>query len=173
MIIAEALQLSGLRGALIANVEAGSSAEKAGLQSGDVVTAVNGRTIQSARDLRNHIGLTPINSKVALAVRRGDEQLVIDVVIAAEELPSIDAAGTPLDGVTFGAAADGAGVMIERIASGSPADRAGLRQGDILVSVNRSRVRSVEDLQKALDARPAILALELIRDGRNLLLIAK
>jgi len=171
--IAEALQLSGLRGALIANVEAGSSAEQAGVQPGDVVTAVNGRTIQSARDLRNHIGLTPINSKVALTMRRGDEELVREVVIAADESPSIDASGTPLDGVTFGHAADGAGVIIDRIASGSPADRAGLRQGDILVSVNRNRVRSVEDLQKALDARPAILALELIRDGRNLLLIAK
>jgi periplasmic serine protease, Do/DeqQ family len=171
--IAEALQLTGLRGALIANVEAGSSAEQAGLQPGDVVTAVNGRTIQSARDLRNHIGLMPVDSKVVLSVTRGDEELAIEVVITADNLASIDAAGTPLDGVTFSRAADGAGLMIERIDPGSPADRAGLRQGDILVSVNRSRVESVEALQNAIAARPSTLALEIIRDGRHLLLIAK
>ncbi|HEX2148323.1 MAG TPA: trypsin-like peptidase domain-containing protein, partial [Pseudorhizobium sp.] len=171
--LAGALQVSGLRGALVANVEAGSSAEQAGLRPGDVVTAVDGRHIQSARDLRNHIGLMPVDSKVVLSVRRGDEELAIEVVITADNLASIDAAGTPLDGVTFSRAADGAGLMIERIDPGSPADRAGLRQGDILVSVNRSRVESVEALQNAIAARPSTLALEIIRDGRHLLLIAK
>jgi len=171
--LAGALQVSGLRGALVANVEAGSSAEQAGLRPGDVVTAADGRDIQSARDLRNHIGLMPVDSKVVLSVRRGDEELAIEVVITADNLTSIDAAGTPLDGVTFSRAADGAGLMIERIDPGSPADRAGLRQGDILVSVNRSRVESVEALQNAIAARPSTLALEIIRDGRHLLLIAK
>ncbi|CAD7036653.1 serine endoprotease DegQ [Pseudorhizobium endolithicum] len=171
--LAGALQVSELRGALVANVEAGSSAEQAGLRPGDVVTAVDGRDIQSARDLRNYIGLMPVDSKVVLSVRRGDEQLAIEVVITADNLASIDAAGTPLDGVTFSPAADGAGLMIERIDPGSPAERAGLRQGDILVSVNRSRVVSVEALQKAIAARPSTLALEIIRDGRHLLLIAK
>jgi len=57
--LAEALGLGDLRGAVIANVEPGSPAERAGLQVGDVVTAVDGRAVLGSADLRNRIGLTP------------------------------------------------------------------------------------------------------------------
>ena len=56
--LAEALNLGGLRSALVANVEPGS-ADRTGLKTGDVVTAVDGRPVRGATDLRNRIGLKP------------------------------------------------------------------------------------------------------------------
>ena len=64
-------------GAVIARVEAGSPAERAGLRSGDLVIAANGVPIRSGTQLRNTIGLSRIGDQVDLTVdRRGAEQRV-------------------------------------------------------------------------------------------------
>lgn len=63
--IAEALKLGELRGAVIVSIEPGSPAQRAGLQVGDVVTAIGGRAVQGATDLRNRIGLTPVGSTIS------------------------------------------------------------------------------------------------------------
>jgi serine protease DegQ len=178
--VAEALRLGELRGALIANVEAGSPAARAGLRTGDVVIAIDDLPVHSATDLRNRIGLTPMGSKINVTVKRGDGERVIPVKITSEEQSSADLSGTPLDGARirqtsaeevrqFGVP----GIVIEGIASGSKAARAGLQAGDMIVAANRSPVPSVADLRKAIADKPAILALELIRDGDPLLLVVR
>jgi serine protease DegQ len=178
--LAEALKLGDLRGALIANVEAGSSAEQAGLKTGDVVTAIDGRPVHGSTDLRNRIGLTPAGSKVRLAVKRGDEQHEIEVTIASYAPASADFAGTPLAGATLrdATAAESnavgtSGVVIERVAGESAADRSGLRTGDMIVTVNRVPVASVAELRSALGTNGATTAVELLRDGAHLLLVIR
>uniref|UniRef100_UPI003100DF97 DegQ family serine endoprotease n=1 Tax=Neorhizobium sp. EC2-8 TaxID=3129230 RepID=UPI003100DF97 len=178
--IAEALRLGDQRGALIANVERGSPADAAGLKAGDVVTATNGRAVHGATDLRNRIGLTPAGSKISLTVKRGDDEKVIEVTIAAEDRSPADLSGTPLDGATMRDASGqeaqqtgGLGVVVEEVEPESAAARAGLRDGDLILAVNRTPVASVADLQRATAARPAILALELVRDGAGLLLVVR
>lgn len=69
--LAESLNMTGDEGALIAAVEQGSPAERAGVRSGDVVVAVDGRPIRSATDLRNRVGLIRAGSPVNLEVLRG------------------------------------------------------------------------------------------------------
>ncbi|WP_028034385.1 DegQ family serine endoprotease [Chelativorans sp. J32] len=178
--LAEALQLGELRGAVIANVEPGSPAERAGLQVGDVVTAIDGHPVQGATDLRNRIGLTPVGSTIGLTIRRGDSEQVVSAKIAAETGTSADLSGTPLDGARMRDAsppeaqqAGADGVVIESILPDSPAARAGLRPGDMIVAVNRSPVSSVADLRGAIAGQRTILALELIRDGGRLLLVVR
>jgi len=58
------------QGALIAEIASGSPAEKAGLQKGDIATAVDGTPIRSASQLRNAIGLTPLGGRVELRFER-------------------------------------------------------------------------------------------------------
>ncbi|MHC2301866.1 Do family serine endopeptidase [Rhizobium mongolense] len=178
--LAEALNLGGLRGALVANVERGSAADRAGVKSGDVVTAIDGRQVRGATDLRNRIGLTPAGSKIRLTVKRSDDQREIEVPIASEDRAPADFSGTPLDGARqrdASAAESGAAgvscVVIASVAAGSVADRAGLRAGDMVVAVNRIPVTSVAELRRAISKKAAIAALELFRDGARFLLVIR
>jgi len=143
--VAEALRLGELRGALIASVEPGSAAAQAGLRTGDVVTAIDNRSVHGATDLRNRIGLTPVGSKIDVTVKRGDGQRVIPVTITSEDRLPADLSGTPFDGARLREAsaeevrqAGVAGVVIEGLASDSVAARSGLQTGDMIVAANRS-----------------------------------
>jgi S1-C subfamily serine protease len=64
-------------GAVVAEVASGSPAEQAGIQKGDIVTAVDGKSIRSATHLRNSVGLTPVRHRIQLTlVRNGIEKAV-------------------------------------------------------------------------------------------------
>jgi len=72
--LADAMKTSHTTGAVIARVETGSPAERAGLRSGDLVVAANGTAVNSGTQLRNLIGLARIGDEVTLTVdRRGSE----------------------------------------------------------------------------------------------------
>lgn len=77
--LAESLNMTGDEGALIAAVEQGSPAERAGVRSGDVVVAVDGRPIRSATDLRNRVGLIRAGSPVNLEVLRSGGRRTLTV----------------------------------------------------------------------------------------------
>lgn len=126
------------------------------MKSGDVVIATDGRTVHGAADLRNRIGLTPAGRTIRLTVKRGNDERVIAVTIVAQDRSVAALSGTPFDGATMRAATSeeaqrtgGPGVVIEMVEPGSAAARAGLRDGDLLLSVNRTPVASVADLQRA------------------------
>ena len=145
--LAESFGLDRPRGALIAQVGRDSPAERAGLQSGDVITVFDGEPIETSADLPHVVGLIAPGTRVeALIVREGEEQ-AIDVEVgglAADEVARVEA----------GAAADGSitllgmriaeaepamlselglsgGVVIREVALNSPAEEAGVRPGDI------------------------------------------
>ena len=80
--LAAKLGLGEIRGALIAQVERRSPAQKAGLEEGDVVLAMDGQPIQGATHLRNRIGLTPIGTEVRLSLRRGRAEREVRVTIS-------------------------------------------------------------------------------------------
>lgn len=90
----EAAKEGRTEGALIANVQQGSSAEAAGLRVGDIIVAVDGSAIRSATQLRNRIGLTPVNSDVQLGFQRQGRQFTADVKIVPIE-PSHRAKSAP------------------------------------------------------------------------------
>ncbi|MBP2299934.1 Do family serine endopeptidase [Azospirillum picis] len=77
--LAESLNLNGDEGALIAKVEQGSPADSSGLRSGDVVVAVDGRSVRSATDFRNRIGLLRVGTPVQLTVVRSGGQKSLTV----------------------------------------------------------------------------------------------
>jgi serine protease Do/serine protease DegQ len=153
------LKLPLSEGALIANVQAGSPAEKAGLRRGDLVTAFNGRPVRSATDLRNRLGLTPVGESVELSVQRDGGQQIIRAEIAppqglatgsgqlVPQLPGlkvadIDRANPQLSRVE--------GVLVIGVEAGSAAAGYGLETGDLIAAVNRRRVRNVGELAPRL-----------------------
>ena len=165
--LAESFGLDRPRGALIAQVGRDSPAERAGLQSGDVITVFDGEPIETSADLPHVVGLIAPGTRVeALIVREGEEQ-AIDVEVgglAADEVARVEA----------GAAADGSitllgmriaeaepamlselglsgGVVIREVALNSPAEEAGVRSGDILTRLGSRPISRVEDLESATD----------------------
>ncbi len=179
--VAEALGLDELRGAVIANVESGSPADRAGLQVGDVVTAIDGRTVLGSSDLRNRIGLTPAGTVVRLTVARGNGTRQISVRIeGGARTSAAQLAGTAFEGANLRRASPQEtrqsglnGVVVDSVAAGSRAARAGFRPGDMIVAINRAPVTSVDDIGRWTSERQATLAVELLRDGGRLLLIVR
>src|SRR5207253_5945849 len=84
--IADSLGLKGTQGALVAEPQANSPAVKAGIQAGDVITAVNGNALKDARDLARQIGGMPPGSTVRLTVMRGGTERSFTVTLG--ELPN-------------------------------------------------------------------------------------
>ncbi len=155
--LARAMRLGSQRGALIANVMKNSSADKAGLKSGDVIVRLNDRKIDDAAELRNAIGLLRVNEKAVVDIIRKGKPRRIAARIAAPERISLS--GSRLDnrlgGLTLGEIDPRhplygrvKGVMVSGVESGSPADQAGLQPGDVVTSINRRQVKDLKDFKR-------------------------
>lgn len=168
-------------GALINAVVPRGPAEKAGLQAGDVITAIDGKKIQEGRDLLRMVLRHGVGERLSLDVRRGAQTKKVTLVTG--ERPNEDAAqshkqsvednsmlGLGLEDLTprlrerFRYEGDGQ-VFVRGVAPGSDADRAGLRPGDIILQADRRPVRSVADVRAALTDGKALLYIE--RDSRR------
>jgi Do/DeqQ family serine protease len=183
--LASSLGLSDVRGALISSVQHGGPAERAGLQRGDVIVALNGSPITDSNALRNQIANTEPGSEVTLTILRDKREQQIRVKLA--ELPAnrkIAAADNTSNGNT-GELGIGVLPLTPELASrlrlpmeaqglvvtdvdelGAAAD-AGIREGDVIVEANRQPVRSLTDLQSAIQnigSKPLLL---LINRGGN------
>jgi Do/DeqQ family serine protease len=167
---AGALGLAAGQGAEIAEVQPDSPAARAGLRARDVVTAVNGRPVQTASGLRARLGVLPVGETVELGVRRDGETLTIRARIGEIEsrhaqqgrrIPELE--GATLAAVQGNGRGDNQrGVLVVAVEAGTPAFQHGLRPGDLIVGVNRRRIDSVEALAQRLRSR-GLVALNVLR----------
>ncbi len=178
------LRLQSLDGALIEKVQADSPAERAGLRSGDVVTALNGRPIRSSAELRARLGLTPVGDGVEFNVIRESGQQRIRARIAAPQTSSSGEAhaipqlpgilvveierGSPL-----AQQLRGGGLVVAAVEAGSRAMQAGFRPGDIIYAVNRRRIQTLAEFQGQLRAAERGYAISLLRGDFNLTIIIR
>lgn len=172
--LAEAFDIdSQQRGVVIAEVQDGSAADKAGLKAGDIVVSVDGKTVESSAQLRNEIGQRRIGDGVKLTILREGKTRVVKAKIG-EVTGTVAASGSVhrfLEGAVLKASDKVKGVEVVDIADGSTAASSGLRPGDIILSANRARVESVEDLQKAAAQSDQRLVLRVKRGNAALYLV--
>jgi serine protease Do/serine protease DegQ len=156
----------GIEGAQIAEVQPNSPAATAGLQKGDVVTALNGRPVRSAAELRARLGVVPAGETVELRVVHDGKPRELKALIApirsassasGRTIPEL--AGAQLQDVRRGS--DRA-VQVVSVDGGSAAYSHGLREGDLIIGVNQRRVGTVAELGKRLRAKGR-LALNVVR----------
>ena len=181
--LAEALDLDLERGALVSRVESDSPAEEAGIQAGDVIVAVNGSEVEGSRDLRNSIGMVRVGEEIEVEVQRERHRLKLDVLVGAagagarlgavEGPPALQ--GAALRDLRQGDPAYGRieGVIAAEVEPGSPAARNGIRAGDVIVAVNRRRVRNSEELEAAFEQAGRVLALNIVRGNGQLFIVIR
>ena len=142
------------KGALIAEVVPDSPAAQAGLRAGDVVTGIDGQTVDSPSDLARTVGLSSPGDEAALTVwRDGQEQTVRVKLHEAPGERQAAVLGLQVRPVTPEVAAELGlrspdGVLVVAVDSGGPAEEAGLRRGDVIVEVNRQPVKTLADFER-------------------------
>ena len=168
--IAESLGLKKAEGALVAEPQSDGPAAKAGIQSGDVITAVNGQPVKDARDLAKRIGGLAPGSNVKLTIiSKGAEKTVSmnlgelprDQKQARAKSDDGDTSGTqvPRLGLSLApagnvAGAGGDGVVVTQVDPDGPAAAQGFRTGDVILDVAGKKVTSPDEVRKAFaDAR--------------------
>jgi serine protease DegQ len=166
--LAQAFSLQVTNGAVVTRVEPGSSAERAGLKAGDVVLEIDGRPVRGGTDLRNRIGLLRAGSDVRLRILRDGREETVTARIEAPQRQEMqgDAVDARLAGVSFERVLDRDGASRIRIVAVQPrslAARGGLREGDVILSVNRREVSRLEDLPEAAAAGRGSLLLNVQR----------
>mgnify|MGYP001599972830 FL=1 len=169
--IASLLGLHDTRGAVVTRVRARTPAEAAGLRAGDVIVSMNGHGVAGQQDLHNIEGLTAPGAAVSVGIVRDGKPLTIDTTLKASETRVLT--GKALDprlaGVQFGDVDPGlrsqgvGGVSVTRVAEGSRAFAAGLRNGDVIVAVNRRDLADAADFSRLVGAHPRQLMLTLLR----------
>ncbi len=170
--IAKEYDLSESSGALVAGVSQGSAAERAGIKTGDIITAVNGLTIKDAGELRNTIGMLRVGDKVEISyLRDGKPRKTIALIAERSETEAANAAdiNRGLEGAELADAPDGGGVLIRSVQEGSPASQSGLRTNDLIVGVGRTPISNTKTLREA--AKGASVLLLNVRRGSAVVLI--
>ena len=172
--LAQALELSDPRGAVVTRVFPGSGAAAAGLQPGDVIVAANGSRIDSPDALRNFEGLQPIGSRITLDVHRDGKRLQLGASLREHPRALPGASIDPrLDGATFAELperlrqAGASGVLVESVASGSRAAQNGLRQGDLVLATSAGEFADLAGFRAGFTPAPAQLVLRILRGSRQ------
>ncbi len=184
--LAARLKVGTSKGVLVTQIEPGTPAAKAGLRERDVIVGMDGRKVRSSSELRNTISLSGPGKRVRLELVRDGETTTRDVELG--EMPGQEPVArrqggrTPeaLDGLALSDLDRNArrrfkiprgtdGALVTSVDPGSAAARAGLRVGDLVVEINRRRVKSAADASKRLRRGKALVVLN--RQGRNFYLV--
>ena len=156
--IAESMGLRSTKGALVAEAQPGSPAQAAGLKSGDVITAVNGETVDSPRDLSRRIAALGPQTRVDLTYLHDGAQKSASVTLGvlpgdkqARAAPAERDAPLASFGLTLAPARNGeAGVVVAGVNPDGPAAAKGLRPGDVILEAAGQPVATPADVRKAL-----------------------
>jgi serine protease Do len=179
--LAEAFRMPRPTGALIDDVQQGSSADRAGLRSGDVLMAIGGQTIEYAGDMAAFIGVALPDESVSIDVWRRGAKVTVRVRMDGPEPPAPPPAAKSSDAETrlglalrpprqdeVGDTGSGFGLVVEAV-SGA-AERAGVMPGDLLLAIDGEPVGSVAEAKGAANWSGRSVALLVQRAGRKLFL---
>ena len=190
--LAESFGMEKPEGALIAKVLPESPAEKAGFEVGDIVLEFGGRHVNRSSELPPIVGSTQVGDRVPVQILRNGKSRTLNVLIA--ELPEEDELKLASRAPEEGATADKLGltvidlteeqrekheikehgVLVEKVKSG-PASRAGVREGDIILMLNNTKVKDSDHFKELAKDLPKEKAVSVLvqRQGNPIFLALK
>jgi len=177
--LANAFDIQQRGGAVVTNVVAGSSAEKAGLMVGDVILQAGAQSINRGNDLRSVIGQQFAGDELDMMVARQGTRLTLQPILESSTRASKK--GTmihhQLEGATFNemdarqvSTNAENGVLVSAVKKGSVAWNHGVRANDIIVSANRKSVRDLDGFRQAINGHD-VLMLNIVRGSGALFLL--
>ena len=187
---AQALGLPSTDGALVTDVVEGSPAQAAGIKRGDVILKINGQSVKDSRELLRRIAGLDVGQTATFTIWRDNKQINVTIQVAKREVMA-DAGGVPskpnaevkltslglgLTTITpdmhggVGVDLEGGGVLITDIDLSSDAAQRGLRPGDRIVAVGGDDVKSLGDVNLAVEQakalkRPVVLLFVVTKSG--------
>jgi len=171
--LAKAMKVDAQRGAFVSQVMPNSSAAKAGIKAGDVITTLNGKPVSSFAALRAEVGSMPVGSKVSLGLLREGKPVNVQLELQQSSQNQVDA-GTifsGIEGADMSNKGQDKGVSVDNVKANSPAARIGLKKGDVIIGANQQPVKNIAELRKILDSKPSVLALNIQRGDTSLYLL--
>lgn len=190
--IAEGLGLDVARGALVSSVAPNGPAEKAGMETGDVVLKFNGKSVKEMRELPRLVAGAEVGNSVTVEIWRDKKKMTLDVVLGdlakgEEEVANVEsaptksregsvkelgltvAALTPKLREQYGIKENAPGVVVIDVAANSTAAAKGIREGDVVVEVAQEDVSSPSDVidQVAEAKRRGRKTVLLLIEGQN------
>jgi Do/DeqQ family serine protease len=163
--IADSLGLDRPIGALVTDVIANGPADQAGLKHGDIIVSVDGQTIEDAEGFGYRFATKPLGETANVGVLRAGKALTLKVKLApAPEIPPRDQitikGNSPFAGATvvnlspavaeeLSIETPREGVVVSDIAAGSQAALVHLQRGDVVISINETKIATTHDLEQA------------------------
>ncbi|MBW3697150.1 DegQ family serine endoprotease [Vibrio sp. T187] len=176
--LAEALGYESSKGAFVSQVMPDSAADKAGIEAGDIITSLNGKRIDTFSELRAKVATLGAGKEIELGIIRDGKNKSFDVTLGesvnnktqAEKLHE-GLAGAELTNTTDASPIQG--VKVSSVAKGSPAEAYQLMKDDIIIGINRQRVKNLAQLRDILEKKPDVLALNIQRGDRTIYLVVR
>ncbi|MBD2815369.1 Do family serine endopeptidase [Xenorhabdus sp. Flor] len=173
--IAKALNIDAQQGAFVSEVTPKSAAAKAGIKPGDVLVSIDGKKINSFAELRAKIGTTLPGKAVKVGLLRKGKPMEVTVILENSENQTTKAEklSIALQGATLSTSIvnNTPGVKVDAVAKNSPAAMVGLQKNDLIIGANNVRVKNINELQKILEEKPSVIALNILRGSDNIYLL--
>jgi serine protease Do len=198
--VAERLGVKGKHGVVVGDVQEGSPAAKGGLKAGDIITGINGKSVEDGRELQTVVAGLPLNKEADLNILRDGKPQTLKVMIKEQpadfgvasdlqpdrseresEAVTLEKIGaevtdlTPEAAKALGYTATAAGALVTKVDTDSPADEAGLARGMLIQMVGKHRVKSAQECRDVLNKinldKGVLLQVRSARGGVNYLLV--